>query len=104
MPRVFRGHDRCLSAVVGYTTRSDYEKSHKQNGCDITQKHIDALKDWELEHPDWYSTDEGQETYNSMVAEITKGVTKTREKIKKLLSRQVYLPVTNNDIKTNVKI
>ena len=76
-----------------------------EKGIDsITQKHIDALKDWEVANPGWYNTDGGQQTYNSMVAEITNGVAKTREKIKKLITRQVHLPVTNNDTNTNIKI
>ena len=58
----------------------------------ITQKHIDALKEWEEQNPGWFSTESGQETYNSMVAQITMCVAKTREKIKKLISSQVKLP------------
>mgnify|MGYP003325168150 FL=1 len=68
-----------------------------QKGIDsITQKHIDALKEWEEKNPNWFNTESGQDTYNSMVAEITAGVANTREKIKKLISSQVKLPVPEN--------
>ena len=64
-----------------------------EKGIDsITQKHIDALKEWEEHNPGWFNTESGQETYNSMVAQITMCVAKTREKIKKLISSQVKLP------------
>ena len=67
----------------------------------ITHKHIDALKEWEKNNPNWYNNESGQEKYNSMVAQITQGVAKTREKIKKLISKQVHLPVTKEK---NIKI
>ena len=73
-----------------------------EKGIDsITQKHIDALKEWEEDNPGWFNTDSGQEKYNSMVAEITNGVAKTREKIKKLISTQVKLPPPSIE---NIKI
>ena len=73
-----------------------------EKGIDsITHKHIDALKEWEKDNPNWYNNESGQEKYNSMVAQITQGVAKTREKIKKLISKQVHLPVTKEK---NIKI
>ena len=50
----------------------------------------------EEKNPNWFNTESGQDTYNSMVAEITAGVANTREKIKKLISSQVKLPVPEN--------
>ncbi len=71
-----------------------------EKGIDsITQKHIDALKEWEQNNPNWYNTESGQEKYNSMVAQITTGVANTREKIKKLIANQVKLPTVKENIK-----
>lgn len=71
-----------------------------EKGIDsITQKHIDALKQWEDNNPNWYNTETGKEKYNEMVSQITSGVSNTREKIKKLISKQVNLPIKEDNIK-----
>ena len=71
-----------------------------EKGIDsITQKHIDALKEWEMENPSWYNTEDGQQKYNEMVSQITSGVSNTREKIKKLISKQVNLPIKEDNTK-----
>ena len=71
-----------------------------EKGIDsITQKHIDALKKWEIDNPNWYNTETGKEKYNEMVSQITSGVSNTREKIKKLISKQVNLPIKEDNTK-----